>query len=472
MGVPCENPDNTIEQRAVTFDLLTSFFAEMYLIKPLSWTRLRDHATARQLRHEVLNAPLDSILHPSQMRLKWLGAFTLIGHPLFYWIWHVWLPQPYENLPARCSMGLLGTLLMLGHIANAPARARTQHLFNAICFVQLPLFFSWMYAMNGHNAVWLASLATVTLIYYHLTDWRIAATGSFAGFLLGTSLAGAMSASPLPAQPQSHLVTLGFAWVAGLLLGFSGANLRRERLGHSLATIGIMAHELRTPLSTAALIADALLMESSRFPDAPRAGQLAKLGQRLHTLARSMNHHIDLQISNARLLQLPPYRDRISAGELVSEAIAAYPFRTSRERDCLALVIHNDFWFQGSKTQFLRVLDNLVHNALRALQAAGAMPHPGDLRIEVGSRGREGRITVSDRGIGISPAMQLRIFEPFFSTDRGAGHGLGLAFCKQVVLAAHGTIRVKSEPAAGAIFTIALPVEAGEALPPEGEKTA
>ena len=45
MGVPCENPDNTIEQRAVTFDLLTSFFAEMYLIKPLSWTRLRDHAT-------------------------------------------------------------------------------------------------------------------------------------------------------------------------------------------------------------------------------------------------------------------------------------------------------------------------------------------------------------------------------------------------------------------------------------------
>ena len=48
-------------------------------------------------------------------------------------------------------------------------------------------------------------------------------------------------------------------------------------------------------------IADALLNEARRSPEAARAGKLEKLGQRLNVLTRSMNHHIDMQIANARL---------------------------------------------------------------------------------------------------------------------------------------------------------------------------
>jgi two-component system CAI-1 autoinducer sensor kinase/phosphatase CqsS len=54
--------------------------------------------------------------------------------------------------------------------------------------------------------------------------------------------------------------------------------------------------------------------------------------------------------------------------------------------------------------------------------------------------------------------LRKRIFQPFFSTDRGTGHGLGLAFCQRVVQGAHGTIRVKTAPHQGAVFTIELPV--------------
>jgi two-component system CAI-1 autoinducer sensor kinase/phosphatase CqsS len=226
---------------------------------------LLHHATARQLREEVLNAPLESILHPSVLRLKYLGAFSLIGHPLFYWIWSAWLPQPYENLWIRCAISVMGGLLMLDWFASEPSLARTQNFFNVVCFIQLPLFFSWMYVMNDRNAVWIASLSAVVLIYFHLTDWRIAAAGSIAGFMLGTALADGMTRSAT-LQPATHLVVLAFGWFAGLMLGISGANLRRERLNHSLATIGIMAHEMRTPLSTAGLIADALLMEARRSP--------------------------------------------------------------------------------------------------------------------------------------------------------------------------------------------------------------
>jgi two-component system CAI-1 autoinducer sensor kinase/phosphatase CqsS len=57
----------------------------------------------------------------------------------------------------------------------------------------------------------------------------------------------------------------------------------------------------------------------------------------------------------------------------------------------------------------------------------------------------------------MEPELQARIFQPFFSTDRGTGHGLGLAFCQRVVHAAHGSIRVKTAPHQGAVFTIELP---------------
>ena len=104
-----------------------------------------------------------------------------------------------------------------------------------------------------------------------------------------------------------------------------------------------------------------------------------------------------------------------------------------------------------------------VHAALDATPTAAnplvpqlSLQGPGDLRIEVGVLHGYGRIVVSDQGIGIAPELQARIFEPFFSTDHGTGHGLGLAFCQQVVHAAGGTLRVKSELGRGAIFIIEL----------------
>ena len=107
-----------------------------------AWRRLIRHPLLQRMRHELLQAPLESILHASRKRLQWLGGASLIGQPLFYWIWAVWLPQPYDNLGVRCAVGLLGGLLMLNALANHPTSSRTEHAFNAICFIQLPLFFS------------------------------------------------------------------------------------------------------------------------------------------------------------------------------------------------------------------------------------------------------------------------------------------------------------------------------------------
>jgi two-component system, CAI-1 autoinducer sensor kinase/phosphatase CqsS len=221
-----------------------------------------------------------------------------------------------------------------------------------------------------------------------------------------------------------------------------------------------MAHELRTPLSTAALIGDAIQLEAQRQPETARASadQLEKLASRLHGLVRNMNHQIDTEIANAKLLELPHYSETVHAERLVRDVVRAYPFSTARQRDCVQIIIHHDFAFLSSRGQFSQVLDNLIKNALHSLMAADSRYALGALRIEVGVLRDRGRIVVSDNGMGIDAAVLRQIFKPFYSSKRGTGHGLGLAFCQRVVRSAGGSIAVKSDFAVGASFTIELPV--------------
>ncbi len=289
----------------------------------------------------------------------------------------------------------------------------------------------------------------------------VATTGTITGGAVAWLLFEAAGpAVPLlaPGQRPIHAVVFGFAWLSAMILNLSSANLRREQLMNTLMTMGIMAHELRTPLSTADLLADAIEIEIKRHPDMPRSAQFQKLASRLHALVRNMNHQIDTQIANAKLLQLPRQTRPVSAGKVVGNAVANYPYHSSAQRECVKVLVHEDFLFRSSPQQFSQVLDNLIKNAFHSLMAANSRYAPGALKIEVGLHGRLGRIVVRDDGMGINPAMLPHIFKPFFSTNRDTGHGLGLAFCQQVVKSAGGSIQGRSEYAVGATFTIDLPV--------------
>ncbi|NPC55807.1 HAMP domain-containing histidine kinase [Caenimonas sp. S4] len=422
---------------------------------PSAW-----HRMGRWLKEEVVTAPLVPVLHPSPLRMKGLGLFTLFGHPLFWFVWAVWLPQPYENLPLRLATASLGLLLLSNRISGDPTSRLSGQVFTAVFWFELPFLFSYMYLCNAGNHAWLASMAAMILTYYFATDWRIATVGIAAGGVLARILFEFFGPALPPMSTElllTNTMVIAFCVSMGLLLGVSSANLRREHLAHTLTTMGIMAHELRTPLATMALVGDAVRSAAANCdPDTTRT--LEQLSTRLHTLVRNMHHQIDTQIANARLTRLPGYKEAVSAGELVREAVANYPFRSVREHDCVTVRVNNDFIFEGSRALFTQVIDNLIKNALRSLAAASSAVQPGDLAIEVSTLPARGLIVLADRGVGIRVEAQSRIFEPFFSTNRGTGHGLGLAFCQQVIHSARGTIRVKSEPGQGATFTIELPI--------------
>lgn len=411
---------------------------------------------------EIVHAPLEPILHPSRERLQWLGAFTLLGHAIFAWLWGDLIEQPFENLGVRLAIACLGVPLLMRAVTRDLSSRRTVWIFTLVCWIQLPMYFFWMYWMNEGSTAWFASVATMIVIYYHLTDWRIATLGTFAGLLLGWALSAPWAPGlHVHGNALEHAVVIGFAWVSAILLGASSANLRRTRLINTLSTMAVMAHELRTPLATVNLMGDVLrTLARNDVPEGKRK-KIDELSTRLQNLVRSMNRQIDTQISNAQLLRLPREQSPVMAGDLVSEVITNYPYRTTRERDCVRLHIQQDFCFIGSRPLFGQVVTNLLKNALHSLASTSSAPNPGDLRIDVGVHRGKGRIAVSDDGVGIATEQQSRIFEPFFSTQSGAGNGLGLTFCKNVVESVQGTISVHSVPTMGAVFMIDLPIHEG-----------
>lgn len=122
---------------------------------------------------------------------------------------------------------------------------------------------------------------------------------------------------------------------------------------------------------------------------------------------------------------------------------------------------------EGDPTQIHQVLLNL------AVNARDAMPQGGTLRFEAGNvkldeersflnlaipPGPYIRISVIDTGSGMSPEVQARVFEPFYTTKaQGKGTGLGLSTVLGIIKGHNGLIEIESKPGSGSTFTIHLP---------------
>ncbi len=114
-----------------------------------------------------------------------------------------------------------------------------------------------------------------------------------------------------------------------------------------------------------------------------------------------------------------------------------------------------------------QALDALLTNAVEAMPQGGTLgivatrkevdPDDTDLSLHPGTYLC---LSFQDTGVGMDRDVQLRIFDPYFSTkQRGAqkGQGLGLAICRSILLAHGGQVTVASEPGLGSTFQVFLP---------------
>nr|WP_181369166.1 ATP-binding protein [Flavobacterium profundi] len=112
------------------------------------------------------------------------------------------------------------------------------------------------------------------------------------------------------------------------------------------------------------------------------------------------------------------------------------------------------------RTQLIRVITNLVKNAIQAIPEN---QENKDIFVRVFRKGNHAIITVKDNGKGVSEQNKARIFEPKFTT-KSSGMGLGLAIIKNIIENYNGTITFESEEGKGTEFTVSFPITAEQEI--------
>jgi signal transduction histidine kinase len=102
-----------------------------------------------------------------------------------------------------------------------------------------------------------------------------------------------------------------------------------------------------------------------------------------------------------------------------------------------------------------RVMTNILHNAVTAMNGEGRV----HLFLETDDLSGL-RLTISDTGPGLDPAVRDRLFDPQVTTKSG-GQGLGLAIVRTIISAHGGFIRAQNRREGGARFIIELPLRTG-----------
>ena len=103
-------------------------------------------------------------------------------------------------------------------------------------------------------------------------------------------------------------------------------------------------------------------------------------------------------------------------------------------------------------SQINQVFLNLIVNAAQAIEGRGS------IRVRTWIQDDTVRVAVSDDGVGISPEVRDRLFDPGFTTkETGQGSGLGLSICNTITRNHGGRIEVESAPGKGSTFTVVLP---------------
>ncbi|HEY2569087.1 MAG TPA: sensor histidine kinase KdpD [Candidatus Udaeobacter sp.] len=207
-----------------------------------------------------------------------------------------------------------------------------------------------------------------------------------------------------------------------------------------------VSHELKTPLAamTAAL--------QQPQPDC------AELQQATRRLTRTVDHLLDATRLESGLLQ--PVREWCDPADLVREAVASSGLSDNAVRINIA-----------DELPAVSVDARLVQQALNALLSNAAAHGGSNKPIEV-SVARDGTtlvISVADRGPGLAPGEENKIFEKFYRgpRTRPGGLGLGLSIARQLVEAHGGELVAQNRVGGGARFSIRLPVGEPMRLPSE-----
>ena len=247
----------------------------------------------------------------------------------------------------------------------------------------------------------------------------------------------------------------------GTVTGWAGINLditdRREADAFRDAFVGILSHELRTPITS--IYAASTLLGRPGLDDARRAELVADVSEEAERLRRLVDDL--LVLAKAERGAIPVELEPV----LLRHVLPRLCDDEKRRRPGLKLVVIVDRPVPVAKAEEAFV-EQIVHNLLGNAAKYGPAAGPIDVIVD----GLDGwpRVRVLDRGPGVDPEEADRLFELFYRserTSRVAGSGIGLFVAKRLVEAIGGTIWAKPrDDGPGAEFGFCLQPLGEEAL--------
>ncbi|WPB83013.1 PAS domain S-box protein [Sediminicoccus rosea] len=289
-------------------------------------------------------------------------------------------------------------------------------------------------------------------VFWRADDTPVAVSCSVAPMLHGASLLGAV---------------ISFEDIGGRKL--AEAELRRAKAEAEAASraksefLSNMSHEIRTPMN--AIIGFAHLLRRG-LHDARQQEQLSRITDAAHHLLAIINDILDLSKIEAGKIEL-------EQADIVVERVVERVWALVRDKaEAKGLELLVDLHelppvLQGDELRLSQILLNFTSNAVKFTETGHVM-----LSGRVARRTAQGlvaRFEVADTGIGISPAQQAQLFQPFQQADasttrRYGGTGLGLSISHRLAGLMGGEVGVESAPGEGSIFWVEVPV--GEAPGP------
>ena len=215
-----------------------------------------------------------------------------------------------------------------------------------------------------------------------------------------------------------------------------------------------VSHELKTPVGGIALLAEALLQ------DPGDQETVEYFGNKVYKEANRMADMVSELISLSKLqgAEALPEMEPLAVDDLIEEALSRNQLAAEARSIELNRGASVGVQVKGDRSLLVTALSNLVSNAINY--------SPEKMPVSVSQKVVDGGVVlirVTDRGIGIAPDDQKRVFERFFRVDQArsrqtGGTGLGLAIVKHVVANHGGNIKLWSRPGTGSTFTIELPI--------------
>ncbi|MBW4028809.1 MAG: PAS domain S-box protein [Acidobacteria bacterium] len=155
---------------------------------------------------------------------------------------------------------------------------------------------------------------------------------------------------------------------------------------------------------------------------------------------------------------------RVTAEEMVGDVVNLYQGRLANSNIDVRQEYRSATTVLCFENDIRQVLNNLIANAIDAMRQGGRLTIRAYDAVDSGGPGgqlRTGiRITIADNGMGMSAAVQARVFEPFYTTKDLNGTGLGLWISEGIIARHHGSIRVRSTDHPrlhGTVFSLFLP---------------